>query len=76
MVTTVADAAEVVDEEPDEDWLETLAEEETVDDLAESADESSALLDFEVAGLDSTMGNEAIKDPKSVPATSAFWEDA
>ena len=48
MVTTVADAAEVVDEEPDEDWPETLTEEETADDLAVSADESSALLDFEV----------------------------
>ena len=76
MVTTVADAAEVVDEEPVEDWLETLTEEETADDLADSTDESSALLDFEVEGLDSTKGNEAIKDPKSVPATRAFWEDA
>jgi hypothetical protein len=76
MVTTVADAVEVVDEETTADWLEPLEEEESSDDVVESTDESSAVLVFEVGDFDSTTGNEAIKDCKSVFATRAFWEDA
>jgi hypothetical protein len=76
MVTTFAETAETLDEASDEDWLELLDEDESPEELADSTDESSVLLDCEVEDLDSNPGSEAMKDCKSVPATRACWEEA
>jgi len=82
MVTVVAGAVVELDEESDEDRLETLDEDESSPEaesslkLDEPTVESSLPLDCVVEDLVPTTGSEAIKDCTSVLATRAFWEDA